>query len=82
MVTKVMQLDWIQKVTLYFPLMPIRILTNIILAGESGEFAYVSKWNDFDIMFHVAPLMPSQANDKQQVLRKKHIGNGKSALGD
>ncbi|KAG2195411.1 hypothetical protein INT47_002850 [Mucor saturninus] len=43
--------------------------------GESGEFAYISKWNDFDIMFHVAPLMPSQANDKQQVLRKKHIGN-------
>lgn len=43
--------------------------------GESGEFAYVSKWNDFDIMFHVAPLMPSHANDKQQVLRKKHIGN-------
>lgn len=28
-------------------------------------------------MFHVAPLMPSQNNDKQQVLRKKHIGNGK-----
>jgi hypothetical protein len=28
-------------------------------------------------MFHVAPLMPSHSNDKQQVLRKKHIGNGK-----
>lgn len=51
-------------------------INKIILAGESGEFAYVSKWNDFDIMFHVAPLMPSQANDKQQVLRKRHIGNG------
>lgn len=46
-------------------------------AGESGEYAYMSKWNDFDIMYHVAPLMPSQKNDKQQVLRKKHIGNGK-----
>ncbi|OAD03272.1 hypothetical protein MUCCIDRAFT_162853 [Mucor lusitanicus CBS 277.49] len=43
--------------------------------GESGEYAYISKWNDFDIMYHVAPLMPSQKNDKQQVLRKKHIGN-------
>ncbi|KAL7319157.1 hypothetical protein PS15m_002326 [Mucor circinelloides] len=43
--------------------------------GESGEYAYMSKWNDFDIMYHVAPLMPSQKNDKQQVLRKKHIGN-------
>ncbi|GAN03978.1 hypothetical protein MAM1_0052d03434 [Mucor ambiguus] len=43
--------------------------------GESGEYAYISKWNEFDIMYHVAPLMPSQKNDKQQVLRKKHIGN-------
>ncbi|RCH85749.1 Signal-induced proliferation-associated 1 like protein 2, partial [Rhizopus azygosporus] len=43
--------------------------------GESGEFAYVSKWRDYDITFHVAAIMPSQANDKQQVLRKKHIGN-------
>ncbi|CEP17005.1 hypothetical protein [Parasitella parasitica] len=44
-------------------------------SGESGDYAYTSKWNDFDIIFHVAPLMPSQKNDKQQVLRKKHIGN-------
>ncbi|KAI9487728.1 MAG: hypothetical protein EXX96DRAFT_554441 [Benjaminiella poitrasii] len=43
--------------------------------GESGKYAYVSRWNEFDILFHVAPLMPSQNNDKQQVLRKKHIGN-------
>ncbi|GAA5795314.1 hypothetical protein HPULCUR_000670 [Helicostylum pulchrum] len=43
--------------------------------GESGQHAYTSQWNDVDIMFHVAPLMPLQANDKQQVLRKKHIGN-------
>jgi hypothetical protein len=48
-----------------------------LVAGESGKYTYVSKWNDVDIMFHVAPLMPSQSNDKQQVLRKKHIGNGK-----
>jgi hypothetical protein len=27
-------------------------------------------------MFHVAALMPLRANDKQQVLRKRHIGNG------
>ncbi|KAI8641978.1 hypothetical protein BD408DRAFT_190615 [Parasitella parasitica] len=43
--------------------------------GESGDYAYTSQWNEFDIIFHVAPLMPSQKNDKQQVLRKKHIGN-------
>ncbi|KAG2228907.1 hypothetical protein INT48_004445 [Thamnidium elegans] len=45
--------------------------------GESGQHAYISQWNDIDIMFHVAPLMPLQPSDKQQVLRKKHIGNGK-----
>ncbi|CEG83953.1 hypothetical protein RMATCC62417_17815 [Rhizopus microsporus] len=49
--------------------------------GESGEFAYVSKWRDYDITFHVAAIMPSQVNDKQQVLRKKHIGNGKMSKG-
>ncbi|KAI8971612.1 hypothetical protein BDF20DRAFT_688664 [Mycotypha africana] len=43
--------------------------------GESGKYAYISKWNNFDIVFHVAPMMPSQMNDRQQVLRKKHIGN-------
>ncbi|KAI8063068.1 hypothetical protein BDF21DRAFT_428612 [Thamnidium elegans] len=43
--------------------------------GESGQHAYISQWNDIDIMFHVAPLMPLQPSDKQQVLRKKHIGN-------
>ncbi|KAI8985225.1 hypothetical protein BDB01DRAFT_867042 [Pilobolus umbonatus] len=43
--------------------------------GESGDYAYVSKWKDSDIMFHVASIMPSRANDKQQVSRKKHIGN-------
>ncbi|KAI8874744.1 hypothetical protein K501DRAFT_161609, partial [Backusella circina FSU 941] len=43
--------------------------------GESGSISYRSSWKGTDIMFHVAPLMPLQNNDKQHVFRKKHIGN-------
>ncbi|KAI7867867.1 hypothetical protein BDF14DRAFT_1725784 [Spinellus fusiger] len=44
-------------------------------SGESGETSYVSKWREHDIMFHVAPLMPFNINDKQQVHRKRYLGN-------
>ncbi|KAI8335214.1 hypothetical protein BD560DRAFT_340419, partial [Blakeslea trispora] len=43
--------------------------------GETGKYSYVSKWNDMDIMFHVAPLMPFSKTDEQQVKRKRFIGN-------
>ncbi|KAG1052976.1 hypothetical protein G6F43_004914 [Rhizopus delemar] len=43
--------------------------------GESGEHTYISKWKGYDITFHVSALMPLKVNDKQQVLRKSHIGN-------
>lgn len=79
-----MLLDLIQRVTLEHHIGYTALLTNpscSYVAGESGEFAYVSKWRDYDITFHVAAIMPSQANDKQQVLRKKHIGNGKMSKG-
>ncbi|KAI9031575.1 hypothetical protein CLU79DRAFT_729173 [Phycomyces nitens] len=46
-----------------------------IKTGESGETSYVSRWREHDIMFHVAPLMPLRKNDKQQVHRKRYIGN-------
>ncbi|KAF7727657.1 Rap/ran-GAP protein [Apophysomyces ossiformis] len=44
-------------------------------SGESGEISYVSRWREQDIMFHIAPLMPSRDQDRQQVHRKRHIGN-------
>ncbi|KAI8875458.1 hypothetical protein K501DRAFT_289358 [Backusella circina FSU 941] len=43
--------------------------------GESGETSYISSWNDHEIMYHVASLMPSRQNDAQQVHRKRYIGN-------
>ncbi|KAI9319486.1 hypothetical protein BX666DRAFT_2025779 [Dichotomocladium elegans] len=44
-------------------------------SGESGELSYVSSWRDCEIMFHIAPLMPCRDNDRQQVHRKRYIGN-------
>lgn len=38
--------------------------------------SFASSWRDCEIMFHVAPLMPLRENDKQQVHRKRYIGNG------
>ncbi|ORZ10154.1 hypothetical protein BCR42DRAFT_113566 [Absidia repens] len=43
--------------------------------GETGDTSVVSRWKDYEIMFHVAPLMPYRQNDKQQVQRKRYIGN-------
>lgn len=37
--------------------------------------SFASSWRDCEIMFHVAPLMPWRENDKQQVHRKRYIGN-------
>jgi hypothetical protein len=46
------------------------------LAGESGTHVYTSKWKDFDIVYHVAPLIPARKSDRQQIHRKRHVGNG------
>jgi hypothetical protein len=68
-----MLLDWIQKVIISYDVNYILITC---IAGESGEHTYISKWKGYDITFHVSALMPLKVNDKQQVLRKSHIGNG------
>ncbi|KAI8087007.1 uncharacterized protein B0P05DRAFT_533312 [Gilbertella persicaria] len=43
--------------------------------GESGEMSFASLWQDHEIMYHVAPLMPSKTSDPQQIHRKRYIGN-------
>lgn len=47
-----------------------------MIAGESGTHVYTSKWKDFDIVYHVAPLIPARKSDRQQIHRKRHVGNG------
>ncbi|KAG2179972.1 hypothetical protein INT43_003759 [Umbelopsis isabellina] len=43
--------------------------------GESGANVYVSKWKEFDIVYHAAPLIPARESDRQQIHRKRHVGN-------
>ncbi|CAO3624348.1 unnamed protein product [Cunninghamella echinulata] len=46
-----------------------------IKCGESGKYSYVTSWRENEIMLHVGPLMPLNTQDKQQVHRKRYIGN-------
>ncbi|XP_074599299.1 uncharacterized protein LOC141853749 [Brevipalpus obovatus] len=41
----------------------------------TGLYSLYSTYNDCEIMFHVSTLLPYTPNNKQQLLRKRHIGN-------
>lgn len=43
--------------------------------GYSGEHTFVNEWNGHNIAYHVSTLIPTHPGDKQQVQRKRHIGN-------
>ncbi|KAG0365262.1 Rap/ran-GAP protein [Gamsiella multidivaricata] len=44
--------------------------------GEAGEYSYYDTWGEgFEIMYHVSTLLPHNNDDKQQIQRKRHIGN-------
>ncbi|KAI8346494.1 hypothetical protein B0O80DRAFT_392746, partial [Mortierella sp. GBAus27b] len=44
--------------------------------GEAGEYSYYDTWGEgFEIMYHVSTLLPYNADDRQQIQRKRHIGN-------
>ena len=42
---------------------------------STGTHSVYTKHGKTEIMFHVAPLLPWYPNDKQQLERKRHIGN-------
>lgn len=44
--------------------------------GDSGEYTYTNTWYEHVLAYHVSSLIPSRPGDKQQVQRKRHIGNG------
>ncbi|KAI8644499.1 hypothetical protein BD408DRAFT_430459 [Parasitella parasitica] len=44
-------------------------------SGDSGEHTYTNVWNDNILAYHVSTLIPSKPGDKQQIQRKRHIGN-------
>ncbi|KAJ1332817.1 hypothetical protein BSLG_008446 [Batrachochytrium salamandrivorans] len=43
--------------------------------GRTGLHSISAVWRRFEIMFHVATLLPLVPSDEQQIERKRHIGN-------
>ncbi|XP_069500938.1 signal-induced proliferation-associated protein 1 isoform X2 [Ambystoma mexicanum] len=42
---------------------------------STGTHSLYTKYQEYEIMFHVSTLLPYTANNRQQLLRKRHIGN-------
>ncbi|OAJ36671.1 hypothetical protein BDEG_20821 [Batrachochytrium dendrobatidis JEL423] len=42
---------------------------------RTGLYSIGTTWRSFEIMFHVATLLPFVPDDDQQIERKRHIGN-------
>ncbi|KAJ3191431.1 hypothetical protein HK101_007706 [Irineochytrium annulatum] len=43
--------------------------------NNTGVNSVYTKWQGYEIMFHVSTLLPYNEKDKQQLERKRHIGN-------
>ncbi len=44
-------------------------------ADSTGTHSLYAAYQDYEIMFHVSTMLPFTANNRQQLLRKRHIGN-------
>ncbi|XP_069063980.1 signal-induced proliferation-associated protein 1 isoform X2 [Pleurodeles waltl] len=42
---------------------------------STGTHSLYTRYQEYEIMFHVSTLLPYTANNRQQLLRKRHIGN-------
>ncbi|XP_048852811.1 signal-induced proliferation-associated 1-like protein 1 isoform X1 [Brienomyrus brachyistius] len=42
---------------------------------STGTHSLFTTYKDYEIMFHVSTMLPYTPNNKQQLLRKRHIGN-------
>ncbi|KAI1711804.1 rap/ran-GAP domain-containing protein [Ditylenchus destructor] len=43
--------------------------------GTTGEFSIYTEYHSHELMFHVSTMLPFTPNNKQQLSRKRHIGN-------
>jgi len=50
-------------------------LGDIIAENKTGEYSIYTSYCGYEIMFHVSTLLPHNEADKQQLERKRHIGN-------
>jgi len=46
-----------------------------VKTGTTGLHSIYHRWNNNEIMYHVSCLLPFNDKDKQQLERKRHIGN-------
>jgi len=46
-----------------------------VRTDTTGTHSVYTKWNDYEIMFHVATSLPFDPADEQRVEKKRHIGN-------
>ncbi|KAG5461687.1 MAG: hypothetical protein BJ554DRAFT_6076, partial [Olpidium bornovanus] len=46
-----------------------------VVQDHTGKQSVYTKWQGYEIMFHVSPMLPFAENDSQQLERKRHIGN-------
>uniref|UniRef100_A0A674MAA0 Signal-induced proliferation-associated 1 like 1 n=1 Tax=Takifugu rubripes TaxID=31033 RepID=A0A674MAA0_TAKRU len=46
-----------------------------IKTDSTGTHSLHTTYKDYEIMFHVSTMLPYTPNNKQQLLRKRHIGN-------
>jgi len=46
-----------------------------VKTGTTGTHSIYLRWNNNEIMYHVSCLLPFNHKDKQQLERKRHIGN-------
>ncbi|KAI9189493.1 hypothetical protein H9P43_000926 [Blastocladiella emersonii ATCC 22665] len=42
---------------------------------QTGKHSVYTKWQGYEIMFHVSTYLPHTTHDKQQLEKKRHIGN-------
>ncbi|XP_014051863.1 signal-induced proliferation-associated 1-like protein 2 isoform X2 [Salmo salar] len=42
---------------------------------STGILSLYTRYQDYEVMFHVSTMLPYTANNTQQLLRKRHIGN-------
>lgn len=46
-----------------------------VQSGSTGKYSVFTEFNNNPIMFHVSTMLPFNEADKQQLERKRHIGN-------
>jgi RAP1 GTPase activating protein 1 len=46
-----------------------------VRTGTTGELGLYTQYNNNEIMYHVSTMLPFNPKDKQQLERKRHIGN-------